>query len=121
MRKEIDSKATTLDLITLMSEGNPGAINVLMQLMKETEEGLILAVHLDDMNIRGTQIWIGYKDYCGEDIHKFAECVKTRDQGMVDKINAEGLRGNHKDKAVKSGASYKREMLEEKCMNDTSA
>ena len=104
-RKEIDMMASTMDFLVAMSEGNPGAINVLMQMMDKSEMGLLDILSLDDMNIQGTQIWIGYKDYCGQDIDKFIECVRNRDNDMIAKINEEGLRGNHKDKAVYSGAS----------------
>lgn len=106
MREEIKLDTSAMDLIVSMSEGNPGAVTVIAQLLKDKDMGLIFLLNLDDMNIRGTQIWVGYKDYCKEDIDKFREAVKKRDPEMVAKINAEGLRGNHKDKAVVGGASY---------------
>lgn len=77
---------------------------MLMRLLKE-EHGLISVLSLDDMNIWGSQIWIGYKDYCGSDLDKFAECIKQRDQGMIDKINEFGKMGNHSEIAVEGGAS----------------
>ncbi len=96
-----------------MSEGNPGAVSVLTQFINDDIKDLMLLLSLDDMNIRGTQVWIGYKDFCKEDIEKFKACIHTRDADMITKINMEGLRGNHKHKAVTSGASYdKRELLE---------
>lgn len=60
---------------------------------------------LDDMNIRGTQIWVGYSDYCGKDIAKFKELVRARDHKMIAHINREGVRGNHTAKAVAHGGS----------------
>ena len=104
-RKEIDVASSTMDMLILMAEGNPGAVTVLAQLLKE-ENGIVLVLGLDDMNIRGTQIWIGYKDYCGNDIKKFAEYILKRDKGMIEKINQEGLRGNHNHKAVEGGAAF---------------
>jgi hypothetical protein len=72
--------------VTTMCEGNPGALTVIIELMKK-EDGVLLLCHLDDMNIRGSQIWIGFKYYCGQDLTRFIECIKTRDPGMIDKIN----------------------------------
>jgi hypothetical protein len=105
-RKPIDFYGTTKDTICLMSEGNPGALSVLMQMFNNNpDDGILAILHLDDMNIRGTQIWIGYKDHCGQDIDKFKEAIFNRDSDMIRTINQEGLNGNHKDKAVPSGAS----------------
>jgi hypothetical protein len=105
-RKDIGLHDTGMDLLMTMSEGNPGALRVLSEMLTDPI-GFMQVLSLDDMNIRGTQIWVGYKDYCGEDILKFRECVKTRDPGMVEAINNEGRAGNHTWMAVTSGASFK--------------
>jgi len=115
-RKNITLNEPIMDLLMTMSEGNPGGLTVMMKMIdKGYSNGLISIFHLDDMNIRGTQIWIGYKDYCGEDIDKFIECVNNHDENMIDKINEEGMKGNHEHKAVKQGASFlgKREFLKD--------
>lgn len=110
-RKELDLDATILDTLILMSEGNPGAAQVLAEISKQ-KNGLTAILLLDDMNIRGTQIWVGFKDYCREDTLKFMNCIFSKDAEMVKKINDEGRKGNHPYKAVKEGAYGKREMLE---------
>jgi hypothetical protein len=104
-RKEIDMKMSTMDMLMLMSEGNPGALNVLAQIVRGDPNGFITILNLDDMNIRGTQIWVGFKDYCGSDMEKFKTLVTARDPKMIAHINREGVRGNHTAKAVKCGAS----------------
>jgi hypothetical protein len=105
-RKNVTPGMDNLDFMVLMSEGNPGALNVLMKILHEDYVvGFVNILSLDDMNIRGTQIWVGYKDYCGEKLDSFIEAIRTRDQEMVDVINKEGRRGNHTAKAVTSGAS----------------
>lgn len=66
-----------------MSEGNPGALNVLIQLIgkedknkskeeaeKRTIQGLIYLSTLDELEIYGSNIWICYKDICNQDINK---------------------------------------------------
>lgn len=110
-REEINLKMTILELLMLMSEGNPGALSVLSKLIDD-EIGFILIFALDDMNIRGTQIWIGYKDFCKENLEDFIKAIKDRNKEMIDYINKIGLEGNHEYKAVISGASkQKREKL----------
>ena len=103
-REKINLMSSCQDLAILMCEGNPGALSVIMQLIQS--ENTIALLNLDDMNIRGTQIWIGYKDYCGEDINKFVGCLNSRDPKMVARINKEGALGNHSEIAVTSGFSF---------------
>ncbi len=65
------------------------------------------------MNIRGSQIWVGYKDHCKQDIEAFKTAISQRDQAMVDTINSECFQPDldyegYKEKAVTSGASFTR-------------
>jgi hypothetical protein len=105
MRSELDLMGSVKAAIAGMSEGNPGAIRVLTELM---ERDATTILHLDDMNIRGTQIWIAYSDHCGKDIEKFHTAIITRDSAMIEAVNAAGLRGNHTERAVRQGASSHR-------------
>lgn len=86
-RKEITLNTSTMDVVVMMAEGNPGALNVIIELLKRGPDGIVYLLHLDDMNIRGSQIWIGFKYYCGQSVNKLIECIVNRDQGMIDKIN----------------------------------
>lgn len=109
---EITASLTVVDILVLMAEGNPGALNVLAALVKSGEDGIMIPLHLDDMNIRGTQIWVGFKDYCKQDLNAFIKAVSERDEKMLAHINAVGLEGNHTHKAVAQGAAFgKREFL----------
>ena len=107
MREKLGLNSTVMDIIVTMSEGNPGAIRVLSEIIQRPGgEGLILILGLDDMNVRGSQVWVGYKDHCGEDIDAFAKAIKTRDPEMVAKINEQCSYSG--EIAVASGASFKR-------------
>ena len=107
MRENIKSTDTVRDMIVTMAEGNPGAITVLMEILKSDKDtGVFNILHMDDMNIRGTQIWIGYKDFCKQDILMFLKYIKERNRSLIDYINATGKLGNHKDMAVPFGGSY---------------
>lgn len=111
-RKELTTDSTVAEILATMSEGNPGAINVLVGIVKSSEDGIFSVLSLDDMNIRGTQIWVGFKDYCKQDLNAFVKALNDRDEKMVEAINRVGREGNHPHKAVKSGASFgKREFL----------
>ena len=65
-----------LDSATKLSEGNPGAVNVLLLLVAKTEEidpdaalgPYAHLLNLDSLGIYGSRIWSLYKDVCGENI-----------------------------------------------------
>lgn len=107
MREKIKLTDNGLNLMMKMSEGNPGGLRILGELSTK-ERSLIYILGLDDMNIRGWQIWCGYKDYCKCDIDKFIEAIKNRDEDMVDVINKSAIRMNVPERAIISGASYNR-------------
>ena len=103
VREAVTGTTTNLELLVIMSEGNPGALTALTQILnKDPVTGVMTILHMDDMNIRGPQVWVGYKDYCGEDIEKFVEALQKRDEGMVLMIN-ERVGGD--EPAVTSGGS----------------
>ena len=66
-RKTISEKR----LFTL-SQGNPGALNVLTRIMKSTFYPIYLTI-LEDNNITGSDIWCLYKDECGEDLGRLQD------------------------------------------------
>ena len=130
MRNEIDFFGlNSQEVLLAMAEGNPGAISAMGRCIDvEGYMGALMGVilHLDDMNIRGSQIWIAYKDYCArgddrivhsdEHVKLFIECVKKRDPMLVLCGNQAGLKGwCEKHKAVTRGGSYSngRHMLTE--------
>lgn len=86
-RKEITLNTSTMDVAVIMAEGNPGALNVIIELLKRGPDGIIYLLHLDDMNIRGSQIWIAFKYYCRHSVAELIECIVNRDEKMIDKVN----------------------------------
>lgn len=94
-RRKINMYGSVIDTLVLMAEGNPGAISVLTQIE------LIDVFHLDDMNMRGAQIWVAYKDYCREIIKDFSKAIRARDQKMIELVN---LHSGLNEVAVQSGA-----------------
>lgn len=106
MRERIQSSDTVMNAILKMSEGNPGAISVLTQLLQKSENGFMNILSLDDMNIRGSQIWVAYNDHCRGDLNKLVLCLDERDPALVDAVNACHDTGTN-EKAVTSGGSYR--------------
>ncbi len=104
-RKMIDVHGTTMDLLVEMSKGNPGAVSVLAPLLQK-EDGLMDIMSLDDMNMRGSQIWLGYKDYAGCDIEKFQKAIKDRSPEMIRVVNKVNLLQDG-ERAVASGGSLR--------------
>lgn len=103
MREKINLEDNIEDVIFKMSEGNPGGLTVLIRLMKEFPDGLMLLLDLDDMNIRGPQIHVGFKDICGGDLNKFKELIVKRDTKLVNGINDEMMADpNWKERAYKN-------------------
>ena len=86
-RPAVDLNGTTLDLLVLMSEGNPGAAKVLTELAKTEPRGLAAILHLDEMNMRGAQIWAGLKEYCDGDINKLINAAIDHDPKLVAFVN----------------------------------
>lgn len=74
-----------------MSEGNPGAINVLMDSISKNQ--LIdpdnfggpwgLMFNLDTLEIYGSRIWILYKDLCGESLPKTTAVARACQLGII--------------------------------------
>jgi len=78
------------DALFAMSEGNPGAIRVLMEGLKAAPtvdpEGMGIwgfLINLDEYGIYGPRIWRLYKDLCGEDIVKTIALVRSTQMGVL--------------------------------------
>ena len=88
IRKPLDGQMSVMDTIVLMAEGNIGAVNVLTQILEKDDPLAIFTIlDLDDMGMRGPQIWVGYKDHCGQDIDRFIQAITSRDPAMVETVN----------------------------------
>lgn len=104
-RIKINGRMNVVEIVEIMMEGNPGAFGVLCEMSNAEPYGLLDVMHLDDMNMRGPQIWVGYKDVCNQDMKLFVEKVKARDAEMIRLVNEEMDRENFPHRAVTSGGS----------------
>ncbi len=80
-----------MDIMVKMSEGNPGAVTVLMELYKEAPEidpwsvlgGIGPVMWLDTLGVYGSRIWMLYKDVCGQDIAKTVWMIRAVQLGIM--------------------------------------
>jgi hypothetical protein len=87
----IDLSDSILSTITKLSEGNPGAMTVCMQLSTKEKDidkdsaiqGLGSLLSLDTYEIYGADIWMLYKDVCGEDIEKTIAALRSCQLGFT--------------------------------------
>lgn len=84
-REKLDLGSSSQEMFITMSEGNPGALRVIMELAKGRMHTVLF---LESMNMRGWQIWEAYK-YCGQDLDRLTMAVALRDHGMVGHVNRE--------------------------------
>lgn len=59
------------EIITVLSDGNPGAVSVLIKWLETDPLALMGILTLDSKRLYGSRIWVVYKDVCGEDLERF--------------------------------------------------
>lgn len=94
MGNRIKLQDSIADAVVKMVEGNPGAVNVLAQLIKKEDGlGFVQCCKLDDYGIYGSRIWMCYKDLCGQDIDKLYGLLKNNglEDALVDKRNQDDM------------------------------
>lgn len=68
--EKITSNMSIMDMIMVMSEGNPGAITILADMLNDPT-GILDIFLLDSLEIRGSRIWMLYSDCCEKNKKKF--------------------------------------------------
>lgn len=71
-----------VEIATIMSEGNPGALRVVMELMKTPIDCLYL-LSLDTIGIYGSEIYILWNDCCGRDFDKLKTVLNAWKRGQL--------------------------------------
>ena len=73
-----DLNMTIPDMVYALSEGNPGAVTVLMEIAKEyPNEFPLIWLRFDSVGLYGSQIWLEYKDVRNYDIKRLVEDLKS--------------------------------------------
>jgi hypothetical protein len=78
------------DVLVKMSEGNPGALNVCMDILNkgakidpDCPDPMLLILDLDTMGIYGSKIWMLYKDVCGMNLAKTIAITRAYQLGLL--------------------------------------
>ena len=71
-----------MDMMMVMSEGNPGALTVLMQILQDDPVvGFVRILTLDHFDIRGPKVWQLWKDCSGQDKKRFYNTIEAIKHG----------------------------------------
>jgi len=79
-KTRITLQDSTIDVLTKMSDGDPGAFSVCMQLVARGNQidpdagmgGLSFLLDMDTLGIYGVKIWVMYKHLCREHLSRMA-------------------------------------------------
>lgn len=89
---KINFSDSTMNIVVKMSEGNPGAMNAIMQMLSpEAKEidpdaamgGLMKILSLDTLGIYGTDIYILHNDICDRSMIKMFAVLRAHQLGYL--------------------------------------
>lgn len=82
---------TIQNVIVKMSDGNPGAITAMMELLSKANQidksesfPVSYILLLDTYGIYGTDIYVMYNDICGRNLAKFMATIRATQLGLFD-------------------------------------
>jgi hypothetical protein len=90
MKTRLGLTDTMMDVVMKMSDGNPGAVVAIMEIMQKHEEidpqaamgGLGAIMILDTWEIYGTDIYILFNDKCGRDVRTMLMLMRATQLGF---------------------------------------
>jgi len=92
----------------IMCEGKAGAMNCVMRILeKDPADALRLFLDLDDMNIRGQDLYIALNVVAERNVDKLMEMAANRSNELINGIVSFGMRDST-EVIVESGASKDR-------------
>ena len=81
-----DSK---MDMIMKMGNGNPGAMNIIMNMldgdMDKTSKNVMLLCHLDHFEVYGSDLYVLFNDVCHQSPGDFEYLIRAAQMGLVTK------------------------------------
>lgn len=93
MKEKIKLTDSMPEVMLKMSEGNPGALSVCMQVLTQGEKidpdnmlkGLGVILSMDTLGLYGTAIWMLYKDVCQQNLRHMLAVLRGNQLGIVSK------------------------------------
>lgn len=71
------------EMLITMSEGNPGALMCMMEMLQTDPMAILDILYFDSMGIYGSKIYMLWNDCCGCDMSKFKETIQYLRSGAV--------------------------------------
>lgn len=94
---------TIEQILFIMSERNPGALNVLIELQRNVNEidpqsflgptGYMLL--LDTFEIYGSDLYVLWNDKCNRDIRRFCILIRATQLGLISRLKLKSLSLDH--------------------------
>lgn len=88
----INYNMSAIQMLVAMADGNPGAVSVMTQMLQKGNEidpeamlggGLMAILDLDTMGVYGSDIWVLYKDICGESVPMTIGLLRAVQMGII--------------------------------------
>ena len=73
------------EMLFTMSEGNPGALTCMMQMLQSNPSALLDILYFDTMEIYGSKIYMLWNDCCNREMTKLSETIKYFKSGKISK------------------------------------
>ncbi len=90
MSERITMGMSIENMIKALVDGNPGATSACVKILTHTEDSDALdLLRLDAAGIYGPNIWIAYKDICGQDVAKMQIMLRSGELETALKANPE--------------------------------
>ena len=110
----IEGQDTVQDVVIKLSEGNPGALRVCMDIIEKGGsidpdvfmEGAGLLLLLDSLSLYGSKIWMLYKDVCGENLVNTVAMLRAWQLGYISEEKLKHAVDNHGN-GIEVDAVYK--------------
>lgn len=113
-KQRIELVDTPVSAVMKLAEGNPGAITVCGQILKQGEaidpDGLLGGIgallSLDTIGLYGPNIWVLYKDQCGQNIAKLLAVLRAVQLGFIGAEEVVAASADRGDSALDIPALY---------------
>ena len=75
-KERISTSMSLAKMLYVMSDGNPGALTCMAEMIKHNPQALSDILYFDSMEIYGAKIYMLWNDCCGRDIVKLSETIQ---------------------------------------------
>ncbi|MBL4893251.1 MAG: hypothetical protein JKY59_00030 [Emcibacter sp.] len=112
----IEMTDTTMDVLVKMSDGNPGALTAMMEILEKHDAidpqaafgGLGAIMLLDTWEIYGTDIYILFSDICNRDIRKLLLLMRATQMGDFSHTKLQSLAADQTRQATIDDDEWKK-------------